>query len=244
VRIAAAGDIHGGEFLEPFVRAIRDLPEVDVFVLAGDITDHNNEADFDRVLEAVTAKVSCPILAVFGNNEYPSHHEGYRARHRATFLESEAHVVESGGERLRFVGTSGSLDEPTWWQRNNLPNIWREYAQRVEAVDRLLQVDEPTVLLTHYPPTHVTMGEEKEAWRSQLGSLRMEAVVKRRRPLAVIHGHVHKGIPYGEIGGGQSTLEDFTAARGPIPVYNVAVPVSKGITLLEYRDGQLLPLRR
>jgi len=42
---------------------------------------------------------------------------------------------------------------------------------------------------------------------------------------------------------GQRTLED-TGGRSSIPVYNVAVPVSKGITLLEYRDGQLLPLRR
>jgi len=244
MRIAAASDIHGPEFFEPFERGLRDLPEVDLFLLPGDLTDHDKPEDFDRVLEIVISRFSGPVVGVFGNNEYPESHEAYRGKHRAKFLESEAHVIESGGERLRFVGTLGSLDEPTWWQRNNLPNIWREYAQRVDAVDRLLQSAEPTVLLTHYPPTHVTMGGEKPEWRSQLGSLRMETVVKRRRPVAVIHGHVHKGIPYGEIGGGQSTLEDFTAARGPIPVYNVAVPVTKGITLLEYRDGRLLPLRR
>ena len=68
---------------------------------------------------------------------------------------------------------------------------------------------------------------------------RMEAVVKRRRPAAVVHGHVHKGVPYGEIGAGQATLEDF--GRGPVPVFNVALPVTKGITLLEWSGGALSP---
>ncbi len=30
MRIAAAGDIHGGEFLEPFERALRDPSEADL----------------------------------------------------------------------------------------------------------------------------------------------------------------------------------------------------------------------
>jgi hypothetical protein len=71
-----------------------------------------------------------------------------------------------------------------------------------------------------------------------LGSLKLEAVVKRRRPLAVVHGHVHKGVPYGEIGAAQATLEDF-GRKGPIPVFNVALPVTKTITLLDYSEGVL-----
>ena len=243
MRLAAASDIHGDEFLDPFAKSLQDLPEVDLFLLAGDITDHNRAGDFAKVIDAVTSRVGCEVLGVFGNNEYAESQDALAATSKARFLREEARVVDFGGEKLRVVGSLGSLDEPTWWQRRNLPNISREYAQRVEAIDRLLQDPTPTVLLTHYPPTHVTMGAEKEEWRSQLGSLRLEAVVKRRHPVAVIHGHVHKGIPYGEIGAGQATLEDFAAKTGPIPVYNVALPVTKGITLLEYSGGVFRPLR-
>ena len=243
MRIAAASDVHGGELLDLFEKSLQSLPEVDLFLLAGDITEHNRAEDFTKVIEAVASRVSCEILGVFGNNEYAESQDALAGSTRARFLRDEARVVEIGGERLRFVGSIGSLDEPTWWQRRNLPNIAREYAQRIVAIDRLLPDPTPSVLLTHYPPTHATMGAEKEEWRSQLGSLRLEAVVKRRRPLAVVHGHVHKGIPYGEIGAGQASLEDFTAKPAPVPVFNVALPVTKRITLLEYGGGVLRPLR-
>lgn len=241
MRIAAASDIHGDEFLGLLAKSLENLPEIDLFLLAGDVTDHNRAEDFKRVVETVASQVSCEILGVFGNNEYAESQETLAGSTKARFLREEAWTVETGGEQLRFVGSLGSLDEPTWWQRRNLPNIAREYAQRVEAIDRLLQDPTPSVLLTHYPPTHVTMGGEREEWRSQLGSLKLEAVVKRRRPLAVVHGHVHKGVPYGEIGAGQATLEDFAVGRGPIPVFNVALPVVKSITLLNYRQGVLAP---
>jgi len=76
------------------------------------------------------------------------------------------------------------------------------------------------------------MGGEKEAWRSQLGSKRLEQVVLRREPDLVVHGHVHKGIPFAELRGPQATLEDFGGSRRPIPVYNVAFPVTRGITII------------
>src|SRR3972149_2581091 len=180
MRAAAASDIHGDEFFEPFARALKDLPEVDLFLLAGDITDKSRVEGFDFVLKAVLDRVPAEFVAVFGNNEYPADQAELAKRTRTRFLTEAAHVVEVRGERLRIVGTTGTLDEPTWWQRRNLPGIDREYSQRVEAVDRLLQSPEPTILLTHYPPTHATMGGEKEVWRAQLGSLRMEAVGQRR----------------------------------------------------------------
>jgi Icc-related predicted phosphoesterase len=240
MRIAAASDVHGDEFLEPFRRDLAKLPSVDLFLLAGDLTDHNHAEDFTKVVGLVTSRIAAEVVGVFGNNEYPESQDALLASCQARFLREEARAVRAGSETLRVVGTLGSLDEPTWWQRQNLPDIARQYAQRVDAVDRLLQDPQPTLLLTHYPPTHATMGREKEAWRPQLGSLRLEAVVRRRRPVAVVHGHVHKGVPYGEIGG-QATLEDF--GGGPIPVFNVALPVTGGITLLEYRDGLVRPLR-
>jgi len=77
------------------------------------------------------------------------------------------------------------------------------------------------------------MGGEKEAWRPQLGSKRLESVVLRRRPDLVVHGHVHKGIPFAELQSGPTTIESFVETRRPIPVYNVAFPVTRRVATID-----------
>ena len=233
MRLAAVGDIHGREFLAPFRESLAAVADPDLFLLAGDLTDHNRIEEFSEVVAAVKARVSCPIVCIFGNNEYAADHGRYRQAHDMIYLEDEDRTFAIGGKSVRIIGTTGSLDEPTWWQRNNLPGIEREYEQRVRKVDQLLAGDDRRLLLTHYPPTHATMGGEKEAWRTQLGSLRMEKVVLRRQPDLVVHGHVHKGVPFAELQAGQSTMESFGESRRRVPVYNVAFPVTRAITTIE-----------
>lgn len=233
MRIAAVGDIHGRESFGPFRDAVAAVGEPDLFLLAGDVTDHNRMEEFGEVVAAVKAHTTCPIVCVFGNNEWTDDHGKYRQKFDLEFLDDEARALEFGGKAVRIVGSTGSLDEPTWWQRNHLPGIAQEYEMRIRKLDQLLAGDDFRILLTHYPPTHVTMGGEKEAWRSQLGSKRLEKVVLRRRPDLVIHGHVHKGIPFAELRAGPTTLETFGEARGPIPVYNVAFPVTRAITTID-----------
>jgi Icc-related predicted phosphoesterase len=232
VKLAAVGDVHGREFLESFRDAMATLREPDLFLLAGDTTDHNRMEEFGEVVAAVRTHVSCPIVCVFGNNEYAPDRGNYRQKFDLIFLDDEARTFEVGGRSVRIIGSTGSLDEPTWWQRNNLPGIAQEYEQRVRRLDQLLTGDDLRVLLTHYPPTFATMGGEKEEWRPQLGSGRLEKVVLRRQPDLVVHGHVHKGIPFAELREAQATLEAFGGDRRPIPVHNVAFPVTKRVTIL------------
>ena len=233
MRVAAVGDVHGREFLEPFKERLAAVERPDLFLLAGDLTDHNRIGEFGEVVAAVKASAACPILCVFGNNEWTTDHGAYRQRFDIIFLEDESRTFDVGGKSVRVIGSTGSLDEPTWWQRNNLSGIEREYEMCVRTLDRLLAGDGFRILLTHYPPTHATMGDEKPSWRPQLGSLRLEAVVLRRKPDLVIHGHVHKGIPFAELRAGPSTLEDFGDARQPVPVYNVAFPVTRAVTTID-----------
>jgi len=108
----------------------------------------------------------------------------------------------------------------------------RVYEERVAKIEQLLNNPGMRILLTHYPPTWATMGEEKEDWRPELGSAKVEAVIRRRRPELVIHGHIHKGIPFATLGSGQRSLEAFEAPES-IPVYNVAYPVTRGITTIQ-----------
>src|SRR5439155_21908189 len=115
------------------------------------------------------------------------------------FLQDEAAVFESPSGAVRIIGSVGSLDRPTWWQRKNLPRAAEEYERRVKVLDELLAGNGTQILLTHYPPTYVTMGGEKEEWRRELGSKALESVLLRRRRTLVIHGSVHKGIPAAEL---------------------------------------------
>lgn len=232
MRIAAVADIHGREYLAAFASDLERLEPPDLFLVAGDLTDRNDAKAFGDVAEAIERRVSCPTFGVFGNNEYAESQEAYRSSCKITFLDDEAVTVRAAGREVRLIGSIGSLDRPTWWQRTNLPGIAGVYEERVAAIDRLLEGGGFRVLMTHYPPTYATMGGEKEEWRPELGSRKLEAVVLRRRPDIVVHGHAHRGIPRATLTAGEQTIEDF-GARTSIPVYNVSYFVTHGITVLE-----------
>ena len=244
MRIAAVGDIHGHENLEPFRRDLESLPDVDLFLLAGDTTERNDVEAFGEVLEALRGHVRAPIWAVFGNNEYdhdrPTYVGRYGERYRIRFLRDEDAVFDAGGSRVRIIGSLGSLDRPTYWQRKNMPHLEGEYRRREETLDRLLTGDDVRILLTHYPPTYVTMGGEKEAWRPELGCKALEPVLLRRRPTLVIHGHIHKGIPFAELRPPGRTLDAYADPAEPIPVQNVAYPVRRSISVFEV-EGRPTP---
>lgn len=237
MRIAAVGDVHGHENLPAVVEDLDRLGPVDLFLLAGDTTDRNDVEAFGAVVRAIRDRVSAPVWAVFGNNEYAPDHPTYAARFgdgtRMRFLQDEAAALEAGGRAVRVVGSLGSLDRPTWWQRKNLPHLADEYRRRIDVLDGLLAGDGNRILVTHYPPTYATMGGEKEGWRPELGCKALEPVLLRRRPTLVIHGHIHKGIPTAELPPTFQRLDDFGPDTTPIPIHNVAYPVRRSITTFD-----------
>ncbi len=238
MRIAAVGDIHGHENLDAFRTDLERLGDVDLLLLAGDTTDRNDLDAFGGVLAALRSRVDAPVWAVFGNNEYehdrPTYISRFGERYGVRFLQDEAAVAESRGKRVRIIGTLGSLDRPTYWQRQHLPHLEAQYRERVTTLDRLTAGDDVRILLAHYPPTYATMGGEKEAWRPELGCRALEPVLLRRRPTLVIHGHIHKGIPFAELRAPRQTLDAFAGAEEPVPVHNVAYPVRRSISVFDF----------
>lgn len=232
MKLLAVGDVHGDESLTALRERMAQAPTVDLILLAGDITERNDLTAFGRVLETIQEGGDAPVFSVFGNEEWAESHDTYRQRFSINFLHDEATTWEGGPFPIRIVGSTGSLDTPTWWQRTNLPNIQREYASRVKLLDELLATDDFRILLTHYAPTYRTLVGEGEGWWNQMASRKLEEVVLRRRPEIVIHGHAHKGIPYTELRTEQATLEDYTRTR-VIPVHNVAFPVRNDVTILD-----------
>ncbi len=238
MRIGAVGDIHGHENLERVRADLERLGDVDLLLLAGDTTERNDADAFAQVLDAIRRRVDAPLWAVFGNNEYehdrPTYVARFAERYGMRFLQDESAIFEARGRKIRIIGSLGSLDRPTYWQRKNLPHLEAEYRTRIETLDRLAAGDDARILLTHYPPTYATMGGEKEAWRPELGCRALEPVLLRRRPTMVIHGHIHKGIPFAELRPPRQTLDAFAEGGEAVPVHNVAYPVRKAISVFEF----------
>lgn len=215
MRLAAASDVHAPENLERFRELLRGTGEVDALLLAGDVVEDN---DVDRYGDALDAAPPVPTYAVFGNEEYEEQHDEYVSRYgdRVQFLRET--VADLDG--LQVVGTTGSLDRPTWWQRTNRPERWRIYAERVDTVDRLLGGCERAILLTHYAPTYRTLeGENSDAW-PEMGRQGFEDVIERHadRLVAAFHGHAHDGKGSAEIAGVPVINAAVTLDREKLPV--------------------------
>src|SRR3989441_10072114 len=80
VRIAAVGDVHGHENLPAVTADLDRLGPVDLFLLAGDTTDRNDIDAFGSVVRTIRARVSAPVWAGVGNNEYAGGQPAYVAR--------------------------------------------------------------------------------------------------------------------------------------------------------------------
>jgi len=226
--IGAFGDVHRNDHLGLLRQSQKELGTCDLLLLAGDITDDNSIEGFGEVLGALKEWSDADIVAVFGNEEYEPTHAVYRERYGITFLEEAAKDYEVDGIKLRIVGSTGALDRPTWWQRNNVPDIGRRYRERVSKLDALLQRNGADVLLllTHYAPTYATLEGEKQSAFPEMGSLALEGVIMQKRPDLALHAHAHRGKRYTLLTKKQRSLEDFGVGGGEVPIYNVSLPAN------------------
>ncbi|MBS1263688.1 MAG: 3',5'-cyclic adenosine monophosphate phosphodiesterase CpdA [Methanonatronarchaeales archaeon] len=219
MRLTVASDIHAPLNLDRFEGLLRETGEFDVLLLAGDVVNDNDNDRYEDVLGEVSHDAE--VYAVFGNEEYEEQHDEYVRRYgdRVHFLDDVAVNLDG----LQIVGTTGSLDRPTWWQRTNRPELWRVYAERVKTVDRLLSTCSRAVLLTHYAPTYSTLeGENPEDW-PEMGRREFEDVIERHgdRLVAVVHGHAHRGKSSGEVTGVPIINAAVTLDRERLPVVEV-----------------------
>ena len=223
VRVAAVGDIHcspsrRAETLEAF----RRLDEVDLVLLAGDLTTHGEPEQAAVVVEAA-AEVDAPVVAVLGNHDW---HANRRDELVAMLEEAGIVVLERSwttldvrGTRVGIVGTKGFVggfpdSQLPDFGEPELRHVYSVTTDEVRAIERGLEAvrDCPVrIVLLHYAPTWSTLeGEPKTIW-TFLGTDRMAPPIEVHRPDLVLHGHGHAGT--------------FAGSIGEVPVFNVALPV-------------------
>jgi Icc-related predicted phosphoesterase len=221
--IAATGDVHSPRYYEDFVRAVDNLSiKPDLFLIVGDMIERGDLKEYEKVNNVLFGRITCPIVACFGNNEYQELREKIKASYKEIkFLDDESVVLKIKDFSVGIVGTTGSLDSPTIWQKKNVPNIEKIYEERVNFVDRHLQriSADFKILLIHYSPTYKTLEGENPHFYQNLGSQKYEKVIIERRPNLVIHGHSHKGRK-------QAWIDT-------VPIFNVAFPLHKEIVVID-----------
>lgn len=219
INIAATADIHAPRFKDLFLRSLNEIDfDPDLFILAGDVVEHNNVYSFQPIYDALINRFrDVPIVSVFGNEEYKGFERRYVEKYpKLIWLNDEYIMLDVKGVKVGLVGSRGALDQPTRWQAMNMPGIVEYYRGLPKKVLEMIGVlrksgSEVVVLVSHYGLTYRNLdGEPKDVW-PYLASKRFEEMISLGRVDLAIHGHVHKG------------LKDVVFING-VPVYNVSLP--------------------
>ena len=220
VRVAALGDLHCTKTSQGAFHALfaRIAESADVLLIAGDLTDHGHP-DEARVLARELSAVRIPAVAVLGNHDYESDHQGEVGQIIADagviVLDGDACEVEGIGIAgvKGFAGGFGQHALGPWGEAMIKQFVHEAVneALRLEAALARLRTPQHIVLL-HYSPVQQTVEGEPLEIFPFVGSSRLEEPLSRYPVTAVFHGHAHRGQPEGR-------------TRNGVPVYNVSMPL-------------------
>ncbi|HEX5527120.1 MAG TPA: metallophosphoesterase [Solirubrobacterales bacterium] len=224
LRVAATGDIHCRDSnREAVVASFAALGEdVDLVLVAGDLTSHGTLAEAEVLCEAAAA-TAAPVYAVLGNHDWHND-EGGAILERLEdggvhMLDRDAATCEVDGVEVGIVGVKGFVGgfAPRHLPDFGEPSLRAVYAEataEVQALEeglRAVATCPLRLVILHYAPIEATLeGEPREIWVF-LGSDRLAAPILEHGPDLVVHGHAHAGSPDGTI--------------GETPVHNVSQPV-------------------
>jgi Icc-related predicted phosphoesterase len=242
VRIAAVGDLHiRTEIPDGLQEALIALNgQVDLLVIAGDITDGGRIPEVELAAEMLSA-VQVPMIGVLGNHD----RRGLRRTMMRRTLEAAGLQVLDGdavvpvlpdGRRIGIAGVSGTgggfrLDESEAVIGGRLRQAVaikaRREAIRLKSALESLREARPdvSIVVTHFAPTLTTLGEEPVLKHWMLGNSFLGRIIDEESVDLVVHGHAHLGNRVGITAGGT-------------PVRNVALQVTGGIEILDVGPGQ------
>ncbi len=229
--VYAVSDIHSPRFLQLFKQALLKAPQEPpcLMILAGDIVDKGNVEMVKPVLEIIEGKWSkVKLVAVFGNEEYHDIRSSLVEKYNSiTWIDDRAEFYDCGNLKVAIVGTQGSLDRLTRWQSKHMPWLFEEYRRKPQVILELLRATrrkaDVVILVSHYVLASANLkGEDPRIW-PEMYSKAMEKVIVEAKPDIAIHGHAHLGKNHTMVGG--------------VPVYNVALPAVKSITIISLKRG-------
>lgn len=244
VRIAATADLHVRTQAEQSIlyEALRDLQsDADLLLIGGDLTDMGRVAEMELLAE-VLQDVPIPSFVTFGNHD----RRGMRRSALKKVLRQAGAIVLEGsgaiatlpsGRSIGIAGVTGTgggfaphreeFGPGGRFTRAVTVKSRREAARLRKALKELReQSPDMTIVLSHFSPTVSTLGAEPPLKYWMLGNALLGRTIDEFDTDLVIHGHAHLGNEKGQTDGGTRVL-------------NVALPIVRGIRLLEVgADGE------
>ena len=219
--VAATGDIHHPTYTDLLKSTISSVGSPDLFLIAGDVLKPGDPSEYAEVISLIRDHVDCPMIASFGNTEFQEDRQRIRSENPGVkFLDDGAVTLKIQGLKVLVVGSTGSLERPTSWQKRNIPHINDIYRARIETVAGLLRrKGDLKILLTHYAPTYLTLEGETRSSYPWMGTRRFESVIIELKPSVVVHAHAHRGTPRAMLDG--------------VPVINVSLPLNNGVVCFQ-----------
>lgn len=219
VRVAAVGDLHYAQSLDPSLRdmLVRAGRDADILVLCGDLTDHGLPEEAQGLAREIHSSVSIPVIGVLGNHDFEG---GKQDEVRRILSEAGIRMLDGDAIEVAGVGFAGLKGFCGGFGKRALgpwgEQIIKDFVR--EALDEALKLESalarlrrvPRVAVLHYSPIQDTVEGEPPEIFAFLGSSRLEEPINRYRCDVVFHGHAHRGRPEGRTSTG-------------IPVYNVSV---------------------
>ncbi|MEI6874898.1 MAG: metallophosphoesterase [Spirochaetota bacterium] len=187
MRILIVSDIHGASKATALIAG--QLSEIDLILIAGDITDFGGERAGREVLDPLT-RAGIPIAAVSGNCD----RDGVRI-----FLSKAGYSVEGRSRTLcglRLAGAGGGLF------RQGLTPFEATEDELEDSIRAALSYDEasaaPLVVLTHTPPAGTKLDRRRS---THVGSQALGSILAERSPILWISGHIHESRSVSTKGG-------------------------------------------
>ena len=223
MRFAFVADIHYPKYGDLFEANIDQLRNIDMLFFLGDIILKGDYKQLRKVLNIVRKVYKGPIYGCYGNEEYTQVRKFLRG---VKWLDDEGVHLTFDNKDIFVVGTTGSLDKPTPWQKKNIKNIEEIYSERIKKVERLLRENtaDYKIVISHYSPTYKTMYGERRMAYPFLGSKKFEGVIKKTQPYMWVHGHCHES----------KVLE---TKIGNTRIVNASLPARKKIFVTEISKG-------
>jgi Icc-related predicted phosphoesterase len=189
MRIVCVADLHGR--VDRIDIAEGDIARADLILLSGDITNFGRSTEANTMLDVVMG-YGVEVLAVPGNCDYPE---------VEAVLDERGINLDGRGKQIdgiTFIGLGGSLPGP-----GSTPNEYSEaqLAERLQRASRDLDLELPSVLLSHQPPRDTVADRVRPG--VNVGSRSVRRFVEANGPLVCFTGHIHEGIGVDRIGSTQ-----------------------------------------
>jgi Icc-related predicted phosphoesterase len=211
MRIYAVADIHGHPERFDLVWRHLGAHRPDVLVLAGDL-GRRAAGGLARL-----ARAGIPMLAVRGNGDPHRLEDLFAACPRFERLHLRRVTVAGVG----FVGVDGTLPLPF---ASRLCLRERRCLDVLEAL-----VDDGTVLVGHPPPRGI---RDAVLGRIPSGSGSLKALIRNRRPVVYVCGHIHEQAGWARLG--KTVVVNASMGRGGGgALVDIAVGAQPCVTMLD-----------